>query len=53
MMVSKESQAPSEVLMCEAPILPSPLIHPSAWKENSAKSARITLLSMYEKLGTS
>jgi hypothetical protein len=31
-MVSKEPHAPSELPMCEAPILPSPLIHPSAWK---------------------
>ena len=36
-MVSKEPQAPSKIPMCEAPILPAPLIHPSAWKWNSAK----------------
>src|SRR5215203_1894227 len=34
---------PSEVPMCKAPILPFRLIHPSAWKVNSAKSARIMI----------
>jgi hypothetical protein len=39
MMVSKETQVPSELPMCEAPILPSPLIHRSAWNINSANFA--------------
>jgi hypothetical protein len=39
LMVSKEPQAPSEVPMCEAPILLSPLIHPSAWNRYSANFA--------------
>jgi hypothetical protein len=39
MMVSKEPHALSEVPMCEAPIVPYPLIHPSAWKINSANFA--------------
>jgi hypothetical protein len=37
MMVSKETQAPNELPMCEAPIFPSPLIHPSAWNGHSRK----------------
>jgi hypothetical protein len=39
LMVSKEPHAPSEVPICEASILLSPLIHPSAWKKNSANFA--------------
>jgi hypothetical protein len=38
-MVSKETLAPNELPMCEAPIFPSPLIHPGSWKVNSQKFA--------------
>jgi hypothetical protein len=40
MMVSKEPHALSEIPMCEAPIVPYPLIHPSAWKWDSRNFAQ-------------
>jgi hypothetical protein len=36
-MVSKELHVPSQVLMCEASILPYASIHRSAWNRYSAK----------------
>ena len=48
-MVSKELPAPSEVLMCEASVLPYASIQRSAWKGYSAKFAKRVLKESHLK----